>query len=142
VATNSDFYALLGVNRNATESEIKSAYRRLARELHPDANPNDPEAHERFKEVSMAYEVLSDPEKRQRYDISAPRVSVARAAEATPKTFSAADSATSSNSSSALGSAAGGATARCAAPTPKPSSTSRSKKPYSAPRRKSRCACR
>src|SRR5688572_19341349 len=64
-----DYYALLGVARNATDAEIKSAYRRLARELHPDANPDDAEGHDRFKEISLAYEVLSDPEKRQRYDM-------------------------------------------------------------------------
>src|SRR4051794_18604159 len=63
-----DYYETLGVSREATSEEIKRAYRRLAREHHPDANQNNPEAEDRFKEVSRAYEVLSDPEKRQRYD--------------------------------------------------------------------------
>jgi molecular chaperone DnaJ len=64
-----DHYAVLGVAREATNEEIKRAYRRLARQHHPDANRDDPEADERFKEVAHAYEVLSDPEKRQRYDM-------------------------------------------------------------------------
>ena len=63
-----DHYEILGVSRTATAAEIKSAYRRLARDHHPDANQNDPEAEDRFKQISHAYEVLSDAEKRQRYD--------------------------------------------------------------------------
>jgi molecular chaperone DnaJ len=65
-----DYYGILGVRRDAGADEIKKAYRRLARELHPDVNP-DPQLQERFKEVTQAYEVLSDPEKRQMYDLGA-----------------------------------------------------------------------
>ena len=64
-----DHYAVLGVARNAPAEEIKKAYRRLARENHPDANPGDPTAEERFKQITHAYDVLSDPQKRQNYDM-------------------------------------------------------------------------
>jgi chaperone protein DnaJ len=63
-----DYYATLGVKKNADSKEIKSAYRKLARKFHPDVNPNDKKASERFKEVSEAYEVLSDESKRKLYD--------------------------------------------------------------------------
>jgi molecular chaperone DnaJ len=65
---SSDYYATLGVSRQAGADEIKRAYRKLARSHHPDANPDDPEAERRFKEIARAYEVLSDPERRARYD--------------------------------------------------------------------------
>jgi molecular chaperone DnaJ len=63
-----DHYVVLGVSRNATTEEIKRAYRQLARQHHPDANRDEPAAEERFKEVTRAYEVLSDPQKRRNYD--------------------------------------------------------------------------
>lgn len=63
-----DLYEILQVPRTATQEEIKSSYRRLARQYHPDVNPNDPTAEDKFKEIGMAYEILSDPEKRARYD--------------------------------------------------------------------------
>ena len=71
MAAEQDYYALLGVNSSAGEDDIKRAYRKVARELHPDTN-SDPAAEERFKAVTLAYETLRDPERRRRYDMFGP----------------------------------------------------------------------
>src|SRR6476619_5257729 len=63
-----DYYEVLGVNQTATDQEIKSAYRRLAVQFHPDKNPNDASAEDKFKEAAEAYSVLQDTEQRRRYD--------------------------------------------------------------------------
>src|ERR1019366_437944 len=66
--TKADFYEVLQVSRDASDQELKASYRRLAMQYHPDRNPNNPEAEERFKACSEAYQVLSDAEKRAAYD--------------------------------------------------------------------------
>ena len=63
-----DYYSVLEINKNATTEDIKKAYRKLARKWHPDLNPNDKEAHRKFQQINEANEVLSDPEKRKKYD--------------------------------------------------------------------------
>ena len=68
MATKRDYYEVLGVEKTATADEIKKAYRKKAIQYHPDKNPGDKEAEEKFKEAAEAYEVLSNPDKRSRYD--------------------------------------------------------------------------
>ena len=78
MGTTKDLYGLLGLPRGAPQEDIRSAHRRLVREYHPDANPGDDSAEERFKEVQHAYEVLSDPRKRREYDEGLLRASSSR----------------------------------------------------------------
>jgi curved DNA-binding protein CbpA len=68
VQIDKDLYRLLGLSREASQDEIQQAHRKLVRKYHPDTNPKDPQAEERFKEIQRAYEVLSNPEKRREYD--------------------------------------------------------------------------
>jgi molecular chaperone DnaJ len=68
MAERTDYYKVLGVGKNASDEEIKKAYRKLARQYHPDRNPGDKKAEERFKQISAAYDVLSDSDKRKAYD--------------------------------------------------------------------------
>src|SRR5580658_10007519 len=68
MASGPDYYKTLGVDKKATPEDIKKAYRKLARKYHPDTNPDDKQAEERFKEISQAHDVLGDPDKRKQYD--------------------------------------------------------------------------
>src|SRR5574338_1388586 len=68
MANPKDYYAVLGVSSTASAEDIKKQYRRLAKKYHPDANPNDPKAADRFKEISEAYQVIGDADKRKQYD--------------------------------------------------------------------------
>ena len=67
-ATKRDYYEVLGIKRDASDKDVRQAYRKLARKYHPDVNPGDKSAESRFKEINEAYEVIGDPEKRKKYD--------------------------------------------------------------------------
>ncbi|MBR3423149.1 MAG: DnaJ domain-containing protein, partial [Clostridia bacterium] len=68
MAEKRDYYEVLGVSKTASDDDIKKAYRKLAKQYHPDMNPGDKAAEQKFKEINEAYEVVSDPEKRAKYD--------------------------------------------------------------------------
>src|SRR5205085_12520424 len=85
MAAQRDYYQLLGVAETASTDEIKKAFRRLAKQYHPDRNPNNPQASERFKEINEAHDVLSDPEKRKKHDTLRRYAAFAGAGSAGPR---------------------------------------------------------
>ncbi len=119
----SDYYEVLGVSRDASDTEIKKAFRGLARELHPDVTGHDPEAEARFKEAAEAYEVLSDAERRRTYDQYG--AEGLRSGGYRPRRRDSARWTTSSSRSSARRSAVAAASAAAAAQPPAPTSCCR-----------------
>ena len=156
MASRPDYYKTLGVDKKATPEEIKKAYRKLARQYHPDRNPDDKQAEERFKEISQAHDVLGDPEKRKQYDSGTGPFATGGAGRAAASAASATSTstpprwATSSPTCSAAGRgrrpggaaapAPAAARARSAAATWR--RRSRSPSTRRSPARRSRCRCR
>ena len=99
--TTKDLYKLLGLSREASQDDIRKAHRKLVRKYHPDANPEDPRAEEHFKEIQQAYEVLSNPQKRQDYDRRL-RASSSRAKTNRPRPRGAASSRSGGNTTSSV----------------------------------------
>ena len=106
-----NFYETLGVSRTANEKEIRSTYRKLARKHHPDVNPNDRASEARFKEINAAYEVLSDPDKRKKYDKYGDRWEMADQIEEAQKRQSAGSWARQGGPGAGFGDAMGGGAA-------------------------------